>query len=244
MSRLLALTRREVMAYFYAPVPYLVMFLFLLMTFQLFQFSLRSGSARVDYAPVFESLVFILLFLMPLLTMNTLAEERSRNTLETLLTAPVTDWQVVLSKWFGTFLFYVVMLLPTLVYWAVLARMGQDIGKPESGPVLAAYVGAVLLGGLYIAIGVFASSLTENSLLSAFVAFFVLIALILVNALPFVEEGGSEWVRATASYVSQQTRFDEFLKGRITLHDVLYFVTMTVLFQFLAVRALESRKWR
>lgn len=244
MSRLLALTRRELMSYFFAPVPYLVLFFFLLMTGFFFQDSVQERHAYVSYQPVFGALNFILMFLVPLLTMTTVADERSRNTLETLLTAPVTDWQVILSKWFGTFLFYVVMLLPTLVYLAILVHIGRDIGKPDPGPVAAAYVGALLLGGLYVAIGIFASSITENALLSAFVAFFVIVGFWVFGSLPQVAQSGPEWLRETGRYVSPGTHFNEFLKGRIALHDVLYFVSMTVFFQFLAVRAIESRKWR
>lgn len=244
MSRLLALTRREVMSYFFAPVPYLVMFFFLLMTFLAFQFSVQDYHAYVSYQPVFSWLSFILLFLIPLLTMSSVAEERARNTLETLLTAPVTDVQVVVSKWLGTFVFYVVMLLPTLVYLAILAHFGREIGKPDPGPVLAAYVGALLLGAMYIAIGIFASSITENALLSAFVAFFVIIGLWLFAGLPQISQSGPEWIRETSKYLSPETHFNEFLTGRIKLHDAIYFVSMTVFFQFLAVRAVESRKWR
>ena len=244
MSRLLALTRREVMSYFFAPVPYLVMFFFLLMTFLAFQFSVEDYRAYVGYQPVFSWLSFILLFLIPLLTMSSVAEERARNTFETLLTAPVSDWQVVFSKWLGTFLFYVVMLVPTLVYLAILMHFGKDIGKPDAGPVLAAYTGALLLGGMYIAIGIFSSSITENALLSAFVAFFVIIGLWMFAGLPQISQSGPEWIRETAKYLSPETHFNEFLKGKIALHDGVYFVTMTLFFQFLAVRAVESRKWR
>lgn len=244
MSRLLALTKRELTAYFFAPVPWVLTFFFLLLTWFFFQWEVSSLYVAVSYTPVFAALDFILLFLVPLLTMNTVAEERSRNTLETLLTAPVRDWQVILSKWLGTFAFYVAMLVPTLVYWGVLAYLGREIGKPDTGPVLAAYTGALLLGGLYIAIGIFASSLTENSLMSAFLAFFLLISMLFVGVLPFLRDSAPAWMQEGASYLSQQRHFAEFLKGRIDLHDVVYFVSMTVFFLFLAVRSLESRKWR
>lgn len=244
MSRFLALTRREVMSYFFAPVPYLVMFFFLLMTQVFFSFGVQGNSASVSYQPVFGALHFILLFLIPLLTMTSVADERARNTLEALLTAPVTDWQVIVSKWLGTFLFYVVMLAPTLVYLAILAHFGRDIGKPDTGPVLAAYVGALFVGGLYIAIGICASSVTENALLSAFVAFFVIIGLWIANGIPGVGQSGPDLLRQAARYVSPEVHFNEFLKGRIDSYDVVYFVSMTAFFLFLAVRAIESRKWR
>jgi len=244
MSRLFALTRRELMAQFFAPVPYLVLFFFLLMTGFFFQYSMLTTKAIVSYQYVFQGLIFVLMFLMPLLTMTSVADERSRNTLETLLTAPVTDWQVILSKWLGTFLFYVVMLVPTLVYLLILMHFGRSIGKPDAGPVVAAYVGALLLGGLYIAIGIFASSITENALLSAFVAFFVIIGLWVFSGLPQVRDSAPEWVRTGGEYMSPEGHFGEFLEGKIGVHGLLYFGSMTTFFLFLAVRAIESRKWR
>jgi ABC-2 type transport system permease protein len=244
VSRLLALTRRELMAYFFSPVPYLVMFLFLLTVWFFFSGPMNAPVVFVSYQPVIFNLVVLLLFLMPLLTMNSVAEERTSNTLETLLTAPVTDWQVILSKWAGTFVFYVVMLALTLVYWPILSDLGHEIGKPDVGPMLAGYVGALLLGGLYIAIGIFASSLTENSLLSAFVAFCVAIGLLLIEMLSRTFEASAAWAETAGRYLSQQSHFEQFVKGQIPLYDVIYFVSFTVFFLFLAVRALESRKWR
>lgn len=244
MTRLLALTKRELLAYFYAPVPYLVMFLFLGLTFVINLPNLQAEQARVDYMPVFSWLDFALLFLIPLLTMNTVAEERSRNTLETLLTAPVTDWQVILSKWMGTFAFYFVMLVPTLIYWVVFLELGSGKQALDPGPVVGAYLGALLLGGLYIAIGVFASSLTENGPLSAFLAFCIVIALMIGEVLPFIRDAGSEFVREVFRFVSQRDHFQSFLGGRIATYDLLYFALMTTVFLFLSVRAIESRKWR
>lgn len=249
MSRLVALTKREIMAYFFAPVPYLVLFFFLLLMSYFFQQMTildhqNVTKAYVNFGQVFDTLGFILLFLIPMLTMNSVADEKSRNTIETLLTAPVTDWQVIFSKWLGTFLFYIVMLAPTVVFLLLLKSFGAPIGKPDAGSVVAAYTGALLLGGLYIAIGVFASSITENALLSAFVAFFTMIALFAFGAVQRVTSEAPAWLKDTFTYMSQFEHFSRFLTGRIALHDVLYFVTTSALFLFLAVRALESRKWR
>jgi ABC-2 type transport system permease protein len=174
--------------------------------------------------------------------MNTVAEERTKNTLEMLLTAPVTDLQVILSKWIGTFVLYVVMLVPTLIYWVVFIELGKDKQPLDPGPVLASYAGAMLLGGLYIAIGIFASSLTENGLLSAFLAFCLIILLMVLS--PLVGDSAPDWLRQTTEWVSQRDHFQQFLRGRISVHDLTYFLVMTALFLFLSVRALESRKWR
>jgi ABC-2 type transport system permease protein len=244
VSRLVALTKRELLAYFYAPVPYLVMFLFLAMTFFFAELRLQQQQAEIDYMPVFEWLDFGMLILMPLLTMNTVAEERSRNTLETLLTAPVSEWQVIFSKWLGTFVYYAVMLVPTLIYWVVFLVLGREKNVLDPGPILSAYLGVLLLGGLYIAIGIFASSLTENGPLSAFLAFCIMIGLMIGEVLPFVRDSSSDFFRTLFEFVSQRGHFQQFLVGRIPVHDVVYFVMMTVLFMFLSVRAIESRKWR
>jgi ABC-2 type transport system permease protein len=247
VNRLVALTRREVLAYFYAPVPYLVMFLFLLMTWFMFVGPMSQPVVQITYVPVLEWLAFVLLFLMPLLTMNSVAEERSTNTLETLLTAPVSDWQVIFAKWFATFSFYAFMLLPTLVFWLVLHHIGGQIGQPHPGPIVAGYCGALLLGSLYVAIGIFASSLTENALLSAFLAFFATIGLLLLAMVAQVLDSlglSVPVLNTVGEYISPQTHFMEFLKGRIDVFDLVYFVTATAFFLFLAVRSLESRKWR
>jgi ABC-2 type transport system permease protein len=244
VSRFAALTRRELLSYFFAPVPYLVMFVFLFITWAVVQMSLASGPARTDFVPVFDTLAFILLFLIPLLTMNTIAEERARNTLETLLTAPVADWQVIGSKWLGTFIYYTVMIAPTLVYWPVFRELGRDKAPFDTLPMISSYVGALLLGGLYIAIGVFWSSLTENGLLSAFLAFCTMILMMVFQVIPWFRDSAPEWVRKATEFVSQQAHFDSLLHGKIALYDVAYFVLMTMLFLFLSVRSLESRKWR
>ncbi|MCG3133769.1 MAG: hypothetical protein HMLKMBBP_01021 [Planctomycetes bacterium] len=252
MTRLAALTRRELLAYFYAPVPYFILCLFVLLTGNFFYSGavVHGSSTRASLEPgvVFHTLQFILLFLIPLLTMNSVADERSRNTIETLLTAPVTDAQVILSKWTGTFLFYLVMLVPTLVYVGILRQYGAEIGKPDLEPVLGAYAGCLLLGGFYISIGVFASSITENALLSAFLAFVILIGLLVLEIFrsTVADIGGvfGDALRGAVEYLPQTGHFNEFLTGKVALHDVLYFVLGTALFLFLAVRSLESRKWR
>lgn len=245
MTRFGALVQRELMAYFYAPVPYLVIFLFLLMTHFFFMLGMQSGPmgyVPVSYRPVFDNMTFTLLFLIPMLTMNSVAEERSHNTLETLLTAPVQDWQVIGSKWLATCLFFTVMLLPTLVYLPILSDIGSALGKPDMGPVLTGYVGALFLGGMYISIGIFASSLTENALLSAFVAFFLSILLLVPSFLISDEPLGD--FGSVTEYINPASHFGEFLAGKIAIVDVLYFTSVIGLFLFLAVRALESRKWR
>ena len=162
MSSLWTIACRELYAYFRSAIAYIVAAAFLFLCGLFFV----GGVARWQDATLqamFGSLSIVLIFVAPVLTMRLLSREQDLGTIELLLTAPVRDWQVIVSKWLGTFAFYVAMLLPTLVYWGVLAYLGREIGKPDTGPILAAYLGALFLGGLYIAIGIFASSLTENS---------------------------------------------------------------------------------
>ena len=115
---------------------------------------------------------------------------------------------------------------------------------PARASLWAALSVALLLGGLYIAIGVFWSSLTENGLLSAFLAFCTMILMMVFQVIPWFRDSAPEWVRNATAFISQQAHFESFLHGRIAMYDVGYFVLMTVLFLFLSVRSLESRKWR
>ena len=163
-SRFGALLQRETMFYFHTPVPYMVMVLFTLALGLLF-YSVLSDLPVVTFRFAFMNIAFFLIFLVPILTIRSFAEEKATGTVEPLLTAPVSEAHVVAGKFCGAMSFFVVMLLPTLAYFAVLRFIGASIGKPDAGPVVAGYVGMALFGGFHIAIGIFASTLTQDSVL-------------------------------------------------------------------------------
>ncbi|HUU31695.1 MAG TPA: ABC transporter permease, partial [Phycisphaerae bacterium] len=173
MGKVWLLTRRELSAYFVSPIAYVAMALFLLLVFfvSLLWFGIfRPGQpAQMHY--VFSVMTFVLILVVPALTMRSVAEERSSGTIETLLTAPITDFQVVIAKFLGCWLFYLAMLAPTALYVVVLAAFGN----PDYGPILGGYLGLVLLGAMYVAIGILASSLTKTQVIAFVVALFTLL---------------------------------------------------------------------
>jgi ABC-2 type transport system permease protein len=245
-SRLGALLGREVRFYFHTPVPYLVMVLFTVASGMIFTTQLQL-SETVSFLPAFQNVTSFLIFLIPILTIRSFAEEKASGTVEPLLTAPVSEAQVVAAKFLGAMSFYLVMLLPTLAYYAVLRFVGAgaSLGKPDLGPVVSGYAGLVLFGAFHVAIGIFASTLTQDAVLGAFLAFVITIFFWIVEPVmqmrQFVDTPG--WTKA-AEYISPHSHLNPFLQGVLSPADAIYFVTFGLFFLFLSVRSIEYRKWR
>ncbi len=243
-SRFGSLLQRETMFYFHTPVPYMVMVLFTLASGYLF-YAILSEYPAVSYRAAFQSIASFLVFLVPILTIRSFAEEKASGTVEPLMTTPVTEAHVVAGKFFGAWTFFVVMLLPTFAYFAVLKFIGASIGKPDLGPVVAGYAGLVLFGGFHIAIGIFASTLTQDSVLGAFLAFVIILFFWVVQPIMQARQILTipAWSEA-ALYLSPTRHLEPFLRGTLPLVDFLYFATFTLFFLFLSVRSIEYRKWR
>ena len=238
MGKILLLTRREVGSYFASPVAYVAMALFLAVTGLIFALWDFYPGAVAAMQANFNVMMIILVLILPILTMRTFAEEWRTGTLESLLTAPVTDVQVVLAKFLGSWLFYLAMLTPTLVYLVIL----RIYGNPEYGPVISGYLGLALLGALYIAIGILASSATSSQVIAAVVAVVVLILLVLLA--PAVESSVPPPWRTVIHYASIQTHYKDFTLGLVDVVHVIYFVAVTAWALFFTVKILESRRWR
>ncbi len=243
-SRFGALLQREYRFYFHTPVPYMVMVLFTLAS-GIFFSTIISASRAVTYQYCFMNISFFLMFLVPILTIRSFAEEKASGTVEPLLTAPVSEALVVAGKFFGAMTFFVVMLLPTVAYYAVLRFIGASIGKPDPGPVVAGYLGMILFGGFHVAIGIFASTLTQDAVLGAFLAFvmtlfFWIIQPVMESRQILATQGWNE----AAAYLSPMKHLEPFLRGTLPPLDAVYFATFILFFLFLAVRSIEYRKWR
>lgn len=180
----------------------------------------------------------ILVFIIPIVTMRTISEERRSGTIESLLTAPVTDVQVVLAKFLGSWLFYLAMLAPTLAYVLLLSIFGN----PEYGPIASGYLGLALLGALYVATGVLASSLTSNQVIAAVTSFVVLVVLALLA--PWIASVVPSPWRGMIKQAAIRTHYTDFSQGVVDLVHVIYFVALTVYALFFTVKVLESRRWR
>src|SRR5262245_23354624 len=160
MSRAIVIARRELSSYFYSPIAYVAMTLFLFVSGCFFFRDFQPGQPAV-MRTIFDWMVWLLVFVTPILCMGLLAQEWASGTIETLMTAPVDETDVVIGKFLGSLAFFVVLLVPTLLYVAMLAIYG----RPDIGPILSGYIGIVLVGALFIAIGLFCSALTRSQVI-------------------------------------------------------------------------------
>lgn len=187
--------------------------------------------------PLLNNTSIILLLVLPLLTMRLFAEERRQGTFELLLTYPVNDASVVIGKFGAALTTYIVMLAGTAIYPVLLAVFAD----PEPGPVLSGYLGLLLLGCTFIAMGTFFSSLTSSQLVAGVATFGVSLFFLVIGwAAPFV---GTTFARVLSQF-SLLLHFDSFSKGIIDVRDITYYLFLTAFFLFLTVKSLESTRWR
>ena len=268
MRSTLSLIRREFTAYFWSPVAYVVLGVFLLALGLLFYFTLELLAARGPKGIEFPmqgllgNVGFWLIFwiIPPLLTMRLFAEERSTGTLEMLMTAPVRDTQVVLSKFLACFLFYVLLWLPTLAYlWILLDVHTGDAGSRwlfgitfgvDPWPAATSYIGLLLAGAMFLAIGMWVSSLVRSQMVAAMLSLainlvFILGGLLILGGFIAPPSDTGEWSYRLVNFISVPLHFShDFCRGLIdTRHPVLY-VSVTIACLFLTVKSLESRRWR
>jgi ABC-2 type transport system permease protein len=243
LDNVLLLARREISAYFVTPVVYIVMAVFLVLASALFMIMDFGDGAAAAMPRTFYAMAVIMAFLVPLLMMRALAEEKYTGTIESLLTTPVTDTQVVVAKFLGGWVIYALMLVPTLVYPFLLIRFGN----PDLGPLAAGYLGLLLLGGLYVSVGLAASSLTKYQIISAVIGIVVLVfawmtSLILAVAVPWLNHLNLKL--DSLLQISLLWQFSEFTEGKVGLSHSIYFVAISLFMLFFTVKVLESRKWR
>ena len=256
MRNLLTLFRKELLTFFYSPMAYIVMILFLFMSgavfYLLFRFlsepAFPGGSAVMEFFFGGFLLWFYVLPLCPALTMRSFAEERRTGTIEVLLTAPITEFQTVVAKFLSAWVFYMILWVPTLLYVVILRRWETPFGtigfidNLDVGPVVTGYIGEFLIGGLFIAIGLLTSSLSRNQVVAYITA--------LVASVMFFFAGIFEYVIDDARWkeifrnINMYEHMHSFAQGALDTRYLVYYVSMIVFILFLTVRAVESRKWR
>lgn len=244
LRSLLILTGREVESYFLQPMMYLVLAVFLALNGLAFSFSLIDMQGNVDATVrsfLGGSILFWInmLFVPPLLTMRLLAEERRSGTLEGLMTAPVTDLAVVLAKFLGACSFYLALWAPSVVYLLVLKSYGA---LPDTGVLITSYLGVLLLGGLLLAVGVLASAVSPNQIIAAILGVVFNQMLFWVPLLSVQMPRGA--LRAGLEHVAVLFHFqNSFAKGVLDTGVAAVYVLGIGVALFLAVRAVESRRW-
>ena len=237
MSSTAIIAKREFRSYFDSPIAYVVICLSLVGVGAFFFRDFWTIN-RASLGALFTWLPWAFVFpIIPAVTMRLLAEEKRTGTIELLITMPVRDLEVVLGKFFATLGLIAVLLLLTTPYLLFIGRLGQL----DYGPVGVGYLGLILEASAGIAIGLFASSVTENQIVAFMMTF---CALLFLFAVDYVGAAAGGVVGDIFAFISFQRRLAPFGRGLLDLRNVVYFVSVTVFFIVLTVRSLESRKWK
>jgi ABC-2 type transport system permease protein len=247
MRALLATFQRELRAYFVSPLAYLVMCFFLIYNGIIFTIVIsflndpRSGGLERPMDQMFQGFFFwiMLAFITTVLTMRLISEELRSGSIEVLMTAPVTETQVVVGKYLAALAFYCALWAPTIAYAFIIGRYSRI----DWGPIAGGYFGIFCLGTLFLAVGVLFSALSKSQLLAAVMTFVVQVAvLFLVGLLDTLFNG--EVAKQAVGYVNLLGHMEEFHKGIVDSRHLVYYASAIFFFLFLASRALEDRKWR
>ena len=247
MRNVPALLRRELNSCFASVLGYVVLMFFLIVmgvTFGVIVGYLNRGPTQLTAMKIMFSMFWLpSLVVVPMITMRLLAEEKRAGTLEMLMTAPVTDFEVVFAKWLGAVVLYTLMWALTVLYVLILRHFSGGTAALDLGPIATGYIGVLIVGQFLIAIGVLASSMTKNQVAAASMSFAVIfLVLIVLNWLGFLFQGGplNEIIRALSAF----EHMDDFSRGILDLRPIVLYLSGTVWALFVATRVVESRKWR
>lgn len=243
---MLSLLRKEIGDFLSSLIGYLVIAVFLcavslfMWVFPIDMNVLNSGYANLDALFILGPWVF--LFLCPAVTMRLFAEEQRTGTIELLLTKPLLDWQIILAKFLAGWILTIIALVPTLVYYYSVYKLGSPEGNLDSGGMWGSYIGLLLLAGAYVAIGVFASSLTNNQIVS-----FILAVFLCFSAFIGFDSVSSlvpmEWVERLLINLGINSHYTSMSRGVIDTRDLLYFLSLITIFLLFTKTRIESRKW-
>jgi ABC-2 type transport system permease protein len=253
MRNILTIARKELQSYFASPIAYVVIGFFallygyffytLLWYFERQSMQMQPGMSQtlnvnqMLIAPVFMNVSVIVLFVMPMITMRTYAEEKRSGTMELLLTSPLTDVQIILGKFLGATALYAAMLAVTLIHVGILFVYGN----PEWKPVATGYLGLLLMGGCFIALGLLISSLTKNQIVAGMVTFAVFLLLWVIN---WIGQSFGTTGQAVLSHLSITDHLDDFARGIIDTKHLVYYASFIVFGLFLTAKSVDSERWR
>lgn len=235
-NKVWAVCRKELAVYFSSPVAYIVAAMFLLFSGYFFSVVLsytREASLRL----LFQNVAIVMLLVAPMLTMRLFAEERKLGTFELLITAPLRISELVAGKFLGAVILFLAIMAVTLEYPLILILFGD----PDWGPMIAAYLGFILMGTAFLAIGMFASSLTDNQIVAVVASFGILLGMWIIGwASDLIP---STTIAMFVRSISIIDRFDSFSKGIIDTGDLTYYLSVIGTFIFLTIRSLDWRRW-
>ena len=231
-----AIFKRELKAYFTSPLGYVFLAIFYAFSGLFFYiFSLSVGST--DISSVFLMMFIVLMVFVPLLTMRLLSEDKKQKTDQLILTAPVSLLSIVMGKFLAAYAIFAIGVAVMPVYGFVMSTFATVSWLPIWGNT----VGLLLLGGIFVSIGLFISSLTENQMIAAIGGFFINLMILLMNTLKSALLNG--FLQDVLSSISVYSRYSEITNGIFSLSSLIFFVSVIFIFLFLTVRVLEKRRW-
>ena len=254
MRNIWTIARRELFSYFSSPIAYIVLAMFALL-FGYFFFSavaifvrysaqagMQPGAPPMNVnqyivQPTLGNFGIILLLLTPLVTMRLFAEEKRSGTIELLLTSPIRDYEIIFGKWLGAMLLYACMLAVSLLNLSILFI----VSTPDWRAMLVGYLGLLLMGGAFLAIGAFISTLTSNQIVAGAVTFCLFL---LLWVLDWTNSYSTSAIGQICSYIAIAPHFEQFSRGVIELKDTIYYLSAIAAGLFLSKRSIESLRWR
>ena len=245
-----ALVRRELSAFFQGPNGFIIIaaVMFLIgLGFIVVLSGLNGEATPMPVTQVFYGTYFfwvILLLIAPVITMRSFAMERASGTYETLMTAPIGDWQVVVSKFTGALIFYMILWLPLLACSIVVRLYVGESAVLGFGTMLTSALGILMVGSLYMSIGCFASALTRNQAVAAVSGFALGAALFFTGFFSYFAGDRTDWLSQLARHISLANHMESFTRGVIDLGSIVFFLSLTGLFLYLTHKVVESRRWK
>jgi ABC-2 type transport system permease protein len=238
MNNIAAIFKKEFRSYFNSPIAYIFITFFLALSAWFF----FRGFFLVGQAVMrgfFSWVPWIFLLFIPAVTMKLWAEEKKIGTIEILMTLPIRDYEVVLGKFFASFaLLVVTVLLSFVIPFSVMY-----VGDPDGGIIITGYIGLLLMGAAYLAIGLCASTLTENQIIAFILGIFTCFALLIIGE-DIVLFNTPDWLFPIFSYLGLGSHYSSILRGVLDSRDIIYYLSVIGFFLYLSTLAIESRKWR
>ena len=243
---MLTLLKKEILSFLSSLIGYITIAVFLLViglflwVLQTDSNILNNGYANIDGLFIIAPWVF--LFLIPAITMRSIADEKKSGTIELLLTRPLTDLQIILAKYLAGFLLVLFSVLPTLIYYFSIHKLGSPVGNIDTGGMWGSYIGLLFLGAAFVSIGIFASAITDNQvvsfILALFLCFFIFIGFDYLGSFTFFAK-----IDNIIFALGINNHYISMSRGVIDTRDIIYFLSLITIFILSARTVLESRKW-
>ncbi len=232
-----AIFKRELRSYFYSPLGYAFLVVMWVAGGYYFTYMLANSVSYVEY--IFQSLLSIVMMVIPILTMRLLSEDKKLKTDQLLFTSPVNTGGVVWGKYFAALVMFLIGIASTIIFIVILATFTT----PNWNIFLGNFIGLALLGGAVISIGLFVSSLTENQMISAIVSFAVMMFIFMFDTIAQMIPPSLSFISTIIKELSFTSRYNDFVSGILNISHLVFFISVIVVFNFLTIRLLERKRW-